>query len=111
MTLLTWLLAPLVSLFIAPAIMLIVGKKLKVVSNNLNYKRLLLITFIGLLLGSFFRDLFPFSSAIATVICLLWPIKKQLNTDWMQAVVMTISGLLIIIAFGYLSTLLLFKKF
>ncbi|OGF33498.1 hypothetical protein A2223_01030 [Candidatus Falkowbacteria bacterium RIFOXYA2_FULL_35_8] len=111
MTLLTWLLAPLVSLFIAPAIMLIVGNKLKVVSNNLNYKHLLLLTFIGLLLGSVFKNLFPFSTTIATIICLLWPIKKQLNTTWMQAVVITISGLLVIITFGYLSTLLLFEKF
>ena len=105
MTLLTWFLASLVSLFIAPAIMVIVGKKLKVVSSNLNYKRLLTITFICLLFGSFFRELFPFSFSIATTICLLWSIKKQLNTDWMQAVAMTIAGLLVIIALGYSSTL------
>lgn len=100
-------LSPLISLFIAPAVMLFVGKKLKVVSNNLNYKRLLLITFIGLLLGGLAEELFPYAAIIATIACLLWPIKKQLNTNWTQALSITFSGLAVIIAISYLPLLFL----
>jgi len=54
--------------------MLLAGNKIKIQSKNLNYPRLLLIT---LLLGEFFRNLFPYQSTVAAIIILLWPLKSH----------------------------------
>lgn len=91
-----------VSLFVVPAIMLLVGKQLKIVSVNLNYWRMMLIAFIGLLLGNFFQNLFPLSSIIATAAFLLIPIKTQLKISWGKAAIITLSGLVVIVLLGYL---------
>jgi hypothetical protein len=87
--------------------MLLVGKQLKISSSNLSYGRMLLIVIIGTFFGNFFKDLFPLSVIIATAIVILIPTKTQLKISWIQAIILTISGLAALFLLNYISLLLI----
>src|SRR5680860_303543 len=95
----------LVGIFLAPLVMITVGKQLKISSSNLSYGRMLLIVIIGTFFGNFFQDLFPLSVIIVTAIVILIPTKTQLKISWTQAIVLTISGLATLFLLNYISLL------
>jgi|SRR5680860_581287 len=95
----------LAGILLAPLLMIIVGKQLKISSSNLGYGRLLLIVLIGTFFGNFFQDLFPLSAIIVTAIVILIPTKTQLKISWTQAIVITSSGLVTLFLLNYISLL------
>ena len=104
--LILWILSSFIGILLAPLIMLVVGKQLKVVSDKLKYGSFLWIIFIAGLLGNFFKDLFPFSLVVVTTILILVPVKKQLKITWPQAIAITSSGLIVLLLLNYVSSLI-----
>lgn len=101
------LLPGLVGLFLAPAAMVVVGKKLKITNTNLNYKRLLLITFFALLLGGFFNSVSLYLGMGISALAFLIPIKNQLKTTWGQGILLAVTGIVTLALISYLGGLLL----
>ena len=106
-SLILWTLSSFIGIFLAPLVMLMVGRQLKVVSDKFKYGRLLLTIFIAGLLGNFFKDLFPYSLAIATTIFTLVPLKTQLKITWPHAIAITLSGIITFLLLDYVSLLII----
>lgn len=83
------LFASILSLFIAPAILVFLCGKLNIKSKNATYGYFLMMLFVVSIITTFLEGIVPFGYIVLPVLLLLYATKTHLQTTWEKAGMLT----------------------